>query len=393
MAMQAVVAHDAASAVRRLPTAAAMRNHSKLRYAVVGQGYIAQIAVLPAFQHARRNSELVALVSGDPEKLQKLARRHRVPLTYTYGDYEECLHSGEIDAVYIALPNHLHAEYAIRAARAGVHVLCEKPMAVTERECVAMMQACDDAGVKLMIAYRLHFDPANLAAVEVANSGRLGELRLFDSVFCNEVTDEQNIRLRREAGGGPLFDIGIYCINAARYLFRADPIEVAALAGSRDDSRFDEVDEAFTVTLRFPGDRLATFSCSFGAAGHSSYRVVGTEGHLLLDPAYEYADEADLTVTIDERTRTRTFAKHDQFAPELLNFSDCVLDDREPEPSGLEGLADVRIIDAIARSARSGRVVEVEPVGKRRWPTREQEIRRPPVRERALVGARPPGDD
>src|SRR5262249_47736888 len=157
-----------------------------------------------------------------------------VPLTYDYGEYDDCLDSGEIDAVYIALPNHLHAEYAIRAARAGIHVLCEKPMAVTERECVAMIDACERARVKLMIAYRLHFDPANLAAVEVASSGGLGELRLFDSVFCNEVTDERNIRLRRATGGGPLFDIGIYCINAARYLFRAEPVEVAAIAASRD---------------------------------------------------------------------------------------------------------------------------------------------------------------
>ena len=197
-----------------------------MRYAVVGLGYIAQVAVLPAFRHAGVNSELAALVSGDPQKLRKLGRKYRVAALYDYERFEECLQSGKIDAVYIALPNHLHRTYAVAAARRGIHVLCEKPMAVTATECEAMIEAARSNGVALMIAYRLHFEKANLEAVSLTRSGKLGDLRIFQSLFTMQVRDEDNIRLKRAAGGGPLYDIGIYCINAARSLFRAEPLEV-----------------------------------------------------------------------------------------------------------------------------------------------------------------------
>ena len=142
-----------------------------VRYAVVGLGHIAQTAVLPAFEHARRNSILAALVSEDETKLRELSERHQVP--HTFRDYDECLKSGEVDAVYIALPNHMHCEYTVRAAEAGVHVLCEKPMAVTVAECEKMQHAVDAADVKLMIAYRLHFERANLKAIDLVRSGAL----------------------------------------------------------------------------------------------------------------------------------------------------------------------------------------------------------------------------
>jgi glucose-fructose oxidoreductase len=154
----------------------------KVRYAVVGLGYIAQAAVLPAFAHAE-NSELAALVSDDPEKLGKLRRKYSVRSGRSYAEYDALLSSGDIDAVYIALPNSLHREYAVRAAQAGIHVLCEKPMAVTEEECRDMIRASDQANVRLMVAYRLHFDAANLAAVEAVEHGRIGDPRVFGSVF------------------------------------------------------------------------------------------------------------------------------------------------------------------------------------------------------------------
>src|SRR5207302_10698411 len=138
------------------------RDSGRVRYAVVGLGHIAQIAVLPSFRHAIENSELRALISSDPTKLRKLARKYGVSRTCTYEQYDEFLQSGEVDAVYIALPNHLHCEYAVRAAEAGVHVLCEKPMAVTEEECQKMITAAASSDVRLMIAYRLHFEAANL---------------------------------------------------------------------------------------------------------------------------------------------------------------------------------------------------------------------------------------
>ncbi len=366
------------------------KNTDKIRYAVVGLGHIAQVAVLPAFAHAR-NSELIALVSNDPEKLEKLGRKYKVKARFSYDQYDECLASGLVDAVYIALPNHLHREYSVRASEAGVHVLCEKPMAVTEDDCLAMIRAADENNVKLMVAYRLHFEEANLKAIDIVQGGRLGEPRLFDSVFTMMVK-EGDIRLNpRELGGGTLYDIGVYCINAARNLFGAEPMEVVAFSANCGDRRFTECEETTSAILRFPGkERLAAFTCSFGAADVSSYRVVGSRGDLVMDPAYEYAGELKQRTTIDGRSRERTFAKRDQFAPELISFSECIQTGAAPEPSGWEGLADVRVVRALYRSADTGQPVTLEPFSKARRPSLEQEIRKPPVREPDLVNTEAP---
>jgi glucose-fructose oxidoreductase len=356
-----------------------------IRYAVVGLGHIAQVAVLPAFANARRNSRLVAIVSGDPKKRDALATQYSVERAYSYEQFDECLASPELDAVYIALPNHLHREYAERAARAGKHVLCEKPMALDEGDCEAMALAAREAGVRMMIAYRLHFERANLEAIETARSGRIGEPRLFNSTFVTPVVPG-NIRVRRETGGGVLWDIGIYCINAARGLFRDEPIEVGATAAGSSD----EVEESVSAWLRFPGDRLATFASSFGAAKVSTYRIAGTKGDLALEPAYDYARPLKHRLTIDGEQRERRFAKRDQFAPELLYFSDCILQDRQPEPSAEEGLADVRVIRALYRSIETGNPVSLAPYTRSERPSLEQEIRRPPVEKPKVVHAQPP---
>jgi len=357
----------------------------QIRYAVVGLGHIAQVAVLPAFANARRNSRLAGLVSGDPLKRAELARTYSVEHAWSYEQYDECLKSGAIDAVYIALPNSLHHEYALRAAQAGLHVLCEKPMALEEEQCLRMSEAAKAARAKLMVAYRLHFERANLEAIEVLRSGRLGDPRLFNSTFCTPV-EPGNVRVRREAGGGVLYDIGIYCINAARSLFRDEPIEVqATTAGVRG-----EVEEAVAGCLRFPGDRLATFNCSFGAAKVSEYRVAGTKGDLCVEPAYDYARPLKHRLTLGGETRERRYAKRDQFAPELLYFSDCILLNREPEPGAEEGLADVRVIRALYRSAETGRPVELERFERRDRPSLEQEIRRPPIDKPEVIHARAP---
>ena len=364
----------------------------KIRYAVVGLGHIAQVAVLPAFAHAQ-NSELAALVSNDPEKLEKLGRRYKVKARFSYQQFEDCLESGVVDAVYIALPNHLHREYTERAARAGVHVLCEKPLAVTEEDCLAMIRTCEENGVKLMVAYRLHFEEANLKAIELVQGGRLGEPRLFDSVFTMQVK-EGDIRLNpRELGGGPLYDIGIYCINAARNLFGAEPMEVVAFSANNGERRFQQCEEMTAAILRFPGrERLATFTCSFNGTDVGTYRVVGTNGVLVMDPAYEYAEELTQRVTIDGRTRERTFPKRDQFAPELISFSECILTGAAPEPSGWEGLADVRVIRALYRSTETGKPVALEPFVKEERPSLAQEIHRPPVRKPSLVNTEAPSE-
>jgi glucose-fructose oxidoreductase len=365
------------------------RKQRKVRYAVVGLGYISQAAVLPAFANASRNSELVALVSDDPVKLKSLSRKYGVNLICSYDQYDDCLASGEIDAVYIALPNHLHRIYTELAAKAGIHVLCEKPMATSVSECKDMLEVVRENGVKLMIAYRLHFEAANLKAVELVESGKLGEPRIFNSLFTMQVK-EGDIRLLKETGGGTLWDIGIYCLNAARYLFKDEPTEVFATTANNGQERFAEVEEMTSAILHFPGDRLASFTVGFGEASVSAYQVIGTKGDLRVDPAYEYAEDLRHLVTINGKTRERVFPKRDQFAPELIAFSDAILNRKEPSPSGLEGMADVRIIEALYRSAESGKPVKLGDFETPRRPTMAQEIRRPPVEKPELVHAESP---
>jgi predicted dehydrogenase len=376
---------------KRLPTPSRRLRGtgSRIRYAVLGQGYISQAAVLPAFAHARRNSELVALVSDDEEKLRVLGRRYGVRRLGTYDQFDELLASGDVDAVYIALPNHLHLPFAVAAARAGVHVLCEKPLAVTEEDCEEIVTEADRNKVKLMTAYRLHFERANLEAIQVARSGRLGSLRTFNSLFCMQVA-EGNVRLQGEYGGGPLYDIGLYCINAARYLFRDEPIEVYATSVNSGDPRFREVEEMTAAVLRFPRERLATFTCSFGAASESVYELVGTKGTLRLEPAYTFEGSIRRRLTVGGRTTSQSYAARDQFAAELVYFSDCIKKGRDPEPSGWEGWADIRVVSALLRSTQVGRPVFLEPLDKRRRPDLSQEISRPPVQEPELVGAAAP---
>ena len=278
--------------------------------------------------------------------------------------------------MYIAVPNDLHAELTLVAARHHIHVMCEKPMAPTEAECMQMIRACERANVRLMVAYRLHFEAANLIAVELARGGEIGAPRVFSSVFSMQVRDG-NIRTQPRRGSGPLYDIGIYCLNAARYLFRAEPLEVSAIKLAGRDHRFASCEEAFAVTMRFPEERVAQFTCSFGAHDRAHYQVIGTEGYLTLDNAYDYEAEMRLEVDGKAGRKSRTFTKRDQIAAEIEYFAKCIREGTDPEPSGWEGLADIRIIQAIQASARFGRAVPIEPLSVPKRPDLGQEIRVP----------------
>jgi glucose-fructose oxidoreductase len=365
-------------------------NKRKIRYAVVGLGWFAQTAILPGFAQATDNSELVALVSGDPDKARDLGDKYKVPV-YPYGEFDRLLKDENVDAIYIALANSKHYEFTVRAAHAGVHVLCEKPMAVTPDECRLMINACSRNKVRLMIAYRLHFDDANLQTIEVVRSGRIGEPRIFTSMFTQQV-ESGNFPLDAEMGGGPLGDVGIYCVNAARYLFRDEPTEVAAFAARKDETRFDEVPEMLTAIMRFPKERVAMFTCGFGEAKVDTFQVVGTKGDVRLEMAYAFLDERKQIVTVDGKSEERTFPKRDQIAPEILYFSDCVLTGREPEPSGVEGLTDVRILKALGSAYGGGKPVPLQPFPVKGRPSLDQVIKWPGVNwPPDLVKAAPPG--
>jgi predicted dehydrogenase len=363
----------------------------QIRYAVVGLGHIAQVAVLPAFAQAR-NSTLAALVSGDDRKLAQLSRRYGVEHVYDYDQLEECLASPDIDAVYIALPNDMHFDCCLRCVAAGKHVLCEKPLALSVRDAEEMLEAARSNGVKLMTAYRLHFEPANLSAIELIRAGKIGEPRYFSSTFSFQVTDSDNIRTKWERGGGPVFDIGTYCINAARYLFGDEPEEVSAMLANTGDPRFREVEETASAILRFPRGRLATFTVSFGSAEAARYEIVGTKGSIVLDPAYEYSTGLKQTVKIGERESEKEFPKLDQFAGELEAFSECILNDTEPVASAREAIGDLRVIEAIFASAETGRTISLEPFSKRRRPGKRQLKRKPGINEPKTVHVRSPHD-
>jgi glucose-fructose oxidoreductase len=234
-----------------------------------------------------------------------------------------------------------------------VHVLCEKPLAASENECRRMIRACDDAGVRLMTAYRLHFDRVNLRIIEQIQSGAIGDLRMFNSTFSMQVR-EGDIRTQRELGGGPIWDIGIYCINATRYLFRSEPTEVVAFSESvKGDPRFNEVESTVSAMLRFPDNRIATFVCSFGAASVDSFRIVGDKGDIQVDYPYSYRAERKVVETIDDKSRRKSYRSRTSSAGNPY-FSDCLINGTKPEPDGVEGLADVRIIEAINKSIDEG---------------------------------------
>jgi predicted dehydrogenase len=363
--------------------------NGKVRYAVVGLGWISQVAILPAFANAE-DSELVALVSSDPVKLQKLGDHYHAPHRYTYEQYDQCLQNPEVDVVFNALPNSMHPEYTIRAARAGVHTLCEKPMALTEADGRAMIEACEANNVKLMVAYRLHFETANLRAVEAIRSGTIGEPRLFSSVFTGNI-DSGNHRLSAEMGGGAIWDLGVYCVNAARYLFGEEPVEVLAANASGSDPRFQETPELTSLIMRFPGGKLATFITGFGMVGSDNYEVVGTKGRVRLGPGYPFASDLTIEIMSGGVKETAHIPRADHFGPEIVHFSECVLTGQEPGPNGYEGLADVQIICAALKSAETGQPVKLEGLRGGRRPTLDQVMVRPPVTPPPLVNTKPPG--
>lgn len=365
--------------------------NGRIRYAVIGLGWFGQEAILPAFANAGKNSVLAALVSGDEEKREELSKKYNVP-AYTYEQYDELLHSGSIDAVFNVLPNSMHHDYTIRAAAAGVHVLCEKPMADSVAACKEMLDACRRGNVKLMIAYRLHFEEANLKAIELIKEGKIGDPRLFSGIHTMQVDPDNDTRLDAGLGAGPVLDIGIYCINAARYLFRAEPVEVTAFAAKSNDPRFAEVPEQVSAVMRFPGERLAMIACGFGSSKVSTYRMVGTKGDLRLEPGFAFSTEINHFLTIEGETEQTSFKERDQIGPEIVYFSECILNDREPEPNGEEGLIDLEIIEAIHESyTNGGRPVQLPKLEKKHRPSLDQEISRPAVEEPELVNAKPAG--
>ena len=354
-----------------------------IRYAVVGAGWISQEAFLPGVAQSG-NSVISAIVTGDLAKGRTLADFHRVPRVVPYDAYDALLAEDAVDAVYIALPNSLHADYAIRAARAGKHILVEKPLATTEAEGLAMIEAARQAGVFLMTAYRLHNEPGTLAVLAHLRKGSIGTPLLFQSIFSFQMA-AGNHRLRAEHWGGPLQDVGVYCVNAARHVFAEEPFEATAtLTQPKDDPRFAEVEATIAATLRFPSGGIAQFIGSFGAGAVDNYRVVGSLGDIELDPGFKFETATKMRLRRNGVTEEVTFPQIDHFGAQVAYFSDCIAASVPPEADGEEGLADMRALLAIEAAARTGQPQAITSPPRPRHPTPDM-VRLAPVTTHRLL--------
>jgi predicted dehydrogenase len=338
----------------------------KLGWAIVGLGKFATEQIMPSFGECQ-NSRLVALVSGDRAKAERLARQYGLnpQNIYNYDNYDTIRDNLEVDVIYIILPNGMHADYTIRGAKALKHIMCEKPMANSVEECQAMIDACRGANRKLMIAYRAQYEPYNLAAIEIARgkNKELGQLKVLVSDHgrvLNPSEPQDRWRMNKKlAGGGSLPDIGIYSLNAARYITGEEPIEISAMMYSTpNDPRFIEVEENVNFTLRFPSGVLANCTSSYGYSETKRFQVFGSQGTLELNPATDY-EEHRLFVEKKKVREERQIEAKNQFAQEMDHLSKCIIQNRQPKTPGEEGLQDVRLIQTIYEAARTGRKIQL----------------------------------
>lgn len=359
-----VFAPDTALAETAAQNSSTADSNKKIGYCIVGLGRISMGEFMPGLRIAKQ-SKLVALVSGHRAKAEKMADQYGIShkAIYDYANYDEIRNNPEIDAVYIALPNGMHAEYTIRAAKAGKHVLCEKPMANSIEECEQMIAACKQAERKLLIAYRCQYEPNTLKAIEVLRSGYVGDILNVQAAFGFNIKPGEWRLNKKMAGGGPLVDVGVYCIQACRYLTGEEPTEVEGFSSVVDrDGRFNEVEENLVWNFRFPSGAVANCATSYGSSfiGNEA-RVTGNKGMLKMDPAYSYTGirggaKAQGAQPIDIDISD---PNPNQFAREADYLAECILQNKEPKTNGEEGLRDERIITAIYQSCDEGRAVKL----------------------------------
>lgn len=325
-----------------------------LRFAAVGLGAISDI-----FMRACANSQkakITALVTGHPaEKGTKYSAMYSVPSSsvYTYETFDHIRDNPEIDAVYIGLPNSMHCEYTLRAAAAGKHVLCEKPMAISSDECRTMIAACRKAGVKLMIAYRIQYEPTWAQAAQLVRSGAIGQVQAFQGGFYGQPPKGAWRLSRKLGGGGSLLDLGIYPLNTIRYLLGEEPNAFSAVTSTRDQSgRFAEVEQTIQWTMKFPSGVLASCGSSYGAGGPGFCTINGDKGFLKMEPAFNYDGLHLAGVTTNGYIDVPMTSKAPyQFTLEADHFADCVHNNTEPKTGGEEGLKDMLAMEAIYKAA------------------------------------------
>jgi predicted dehydrogenase len=343
----------------------------RIGYAIVGLGNLSLGQILPAFG-ACKYAKPVALVSGNADKAQKIAAQYGIPSKniYNYANFDQIRNNPEIDAVYIVLPNSMHEEFVVRAAKAGKHVLCEKPMAPSAKACQNMIDACKKAGKKLMIAYRIQYEPHNRLVMQWARNKHFGKVKLMEAMNSQNIGDPTQWRLKRAiAGGGSLPDIGLYCLNTCRFVLGEEPHTViASQYTTPGDERFKEVEETVMWQMHFPSGAVANCSTSYGVHQARRYRCYADNGGWFgMDPAFDYERlqmEASQAQGKLEVKHNPVIKEKKQFALEMDHFSECIIENKEPFTPGEEGLQDQKIMEAIYESARTGKPVQLARIDK-----------------------------
>jgi predicted dehydrogenase len=337
----------------------------RVGFALVGLGKLTIEELLPAFAQCQK-AKCVALVSGSPDKARQIAAQYGIAEKniYDYKTYDQLKDNPEVQAIYIVLPNSMHHEFTLRGAAAGKHILCEKPMANTVRECEEMIAACNRAGKKLMIAYRIQYEPYNRKAREIMRSGQFGKVKLIDSVNGQRQGDASQWRLNKKlAGGGALPDIGIYCLNTARFQLGEEPTEVSAyIYSTPGDPRFREVEENVLFQMKFPSGVLVNAATGYDFHDSKRYRVHLQTGWIEMSPAFSYEGLQMQTSRADgemERTEQIKLGNKNQFALEIDHFAECVKENKQPFSPGEEGLQDQRIMEAIYEAGRTGKTIKL----------------------------------
>jgi predicted dehydrogenase len=337
----------------------------RVGYAVVGLGHLTLTEILPAFGQTK-HAKLVALVSGDAEKMGKVAKQYGIKPSscYSYQNYDTIRNNPEVQVIYIVLPNAQHHEYTIRGAKAGKHILCEKPMATSVKECEEMIAACEKAGKKLMIAYRIQYEPLNRMAQKAVRDKKYGKTKLIQMMNCqNQAHDQQWRHKKALAGGGSLPDVGLYCLNTTRFLLGEEPTEVSAqIYSTPGDDRFREIEENVTFTLRFPSGAISQCMTGYGSFNAKSYAVHGETGTIKMDPAFPYKGLKQEQVHAPEGKQLIEQPSNpdkQQFALEMDHMAECVRQNKTPYTPGEEGLQDQRIMEAIYQSAKENKPVKL----------------------------------
>ncbi len=328
----------------------------KIRWGVLGCARIALNSFLPALTRSETGS-LAAIASRDRSKAE--AEGEKFGAERFYGSYEELLDSGVIDALYIPLPNNMHKEYTLKAVQRGIHVLCEKPFAMNQKEALEMKEACRKNSVKLMSGFMWQLDPMNQRALQIVRLGEIGKIKYMNATFTSNLPRHDDFRLQRKMGGGSLMDAGVYCVNTFRRFMGKEPVEVVGL--SVTPTLKADVDETFCGILHFDEGEIAAFVSSFGMSRQNRYEIVAEKG-MICSPTgpWRRSEPNKIDVITDDTVREESFEESDPFKNEIDYFTGCIQSDKEPDPGGEDGYLEMKVLDALVESALSGKKVEIK---------------------------------